>query len=124
MNAGAMIAIQAAASAAKARTRILDAFRIHGATAPERARPLEELGLSPQDHTLLRCITVGVVRGVDARGRPVILGDATARVAGFYLDEAEWVRQRDRANRPGKRLWLVLLVIVTIALLPLLFLAR
>lgn len=119
MNPAVMIAVNAAA-AAKARTRILDAFRVHGATAPERARPLGELGLSPQDRSLARCINVGVVRGVDASGRPVVIGDVTARVNGFYLDQVAYVEQRDRPNRPGKQLRLVILVLFLAALLPML----
>jgi hypothetical protein len=46
MAHGAMIAVHAAHAAAQAQARVLDAFRVRNATAPERALPLAELGLS------------------------------------------------------------------------------
>ena len=49
MTHGAMVAIHAAtaaAAAAKARTQVLDTFRIQDATAPERARTLAEIRLA------------------------------------------------------------------------------
>ena len=109
MTHGAMIAVHAAAAAARAHTKVLDAFRVNGATAPERARPLAELGLSDSDRSLGKCIATGVVRGVDARGRPTVLGYETAHVAGYYLDEAAYVARRDR--RPSRRKRLVLVAI-------------
>ena len=49
MNPGTMVAIHAAttaAAAAKARTKVLDTFRTHDATAPTRARTLADIGLA------------------------------------------------------------------------------
>ena len=92
--AGAMIAIHAAA-AAKRRTNVLDAFRVHGATAPDRARALQELGISSGEPALAELMTRGVIRAVDGRGRPAVLGDPMSRVEGFYLDEATFVANRD-----------------------------
>ena len=101
MTHGAMIAIHAAAAAARARTHALDAFRVRGATAPERARPLVDLGLTADDRALRGLLAEGVVRAVDARGRATVIGDDFARVAGYYLDEAAFVAQRDRGGSGG-----------------------
>ena len=68
MNHGAMIAIHAAAAAAKARSDVLDAFRVRGATAPDRARPLYDLGLALDNAALREFFAAGILRGVDARG--------------------------------------------------------
>jgi hypothetical protein len=105
MNPGVMIAIHAAA-AQKAKCDALDAFRIHGATAPERARPLRELGFSGGNTAVAELIASGVIRGVDSRGRLTVLGDTIDRVDGYYLDEVAFIANRDgtgRASR-GKRL--------------------
>ena len=121
-----MIAINAAASAAKARTRVIDAFRLRGATAPERARPLAELGLASDDRALGAYIASGVIRGVDPRGRPAVIGYEHSRIEGYYLDEGAYMAERDRGGG-GLRRSRVLLVIVGILLvllvLPLVFLA-
>jgi hypothetical protein len=95
MNHGAMIAIHAAAAAAKARSDVLDAFRLHGATAPDRARPLHDLGLALDDRALREFFASGVLRGVDARGRAVMAGEMSGAGDRFYLDEAAFIAQRD-----------------------------
>jgi hypothetical protein len=101
------------AVAAKERAKVLDAFRVRGATAPDRAKPLGELGLSSDDRQLGAFIASGVIRGVDTRGRASVIGDTVNRVAGYYLDEAAWVAQRDRAAiDPRKRAVLLLLALV------------
>lgn len=102
MNHGAMIAIHAAAAAAKARSDVLDAFRLHGATAPDRARPLYDLGLALDDAALREFFSSGVLRGVDARGRAVMAGEMSGAGDRFYLDEAAFIAQRDGSSRALK----------------------
>ncbi len=69
MSYAVMIAVQAATAAKKERARIIDAFRLQQATSPERARPLDELGIPMSDRSLATYIRAGVIRGVDTRGR-------------------------------------------------------
>ena len=72
MNPGSMVAIHTAttaAAAAKARTKVLDTFRTHDATAPTRARTLADIGLSADD-AVGKLIEAGVIRPVDSRHRP------------------------------------------------------
>lgn len=119
MNPGSWVAIHAAttaAAAAKARTHTLDAFRMRDATAPERARRLAELGLA-DDRAIRELISAGVVRGVDSHGRLTVLGDSVDRVAGYYLDEAEYIAHRDRAGSGAARWNVVALALgMTVAL--------
>ena len=82
MTIGSNIAIMAAAAAAQRNQRILDAFRTCGATAPERACSLSDLGLS-RDDALDACEKAGVVR---PGSRPDV----------YWLDEAAYVARRDR----------------------------
>ena len=104
MTIGANVAIMAAAAAAQRRQRVLDVFRVAGATAPERAKSLGELGL-PLDATLEGCIEAGVVR----------LGK---REGELWLDEAAYVSRRDaRPSRTAVRVVMaVLLAVLAIAL--------
>jgi hypothetical protein len=99
MNPGVMVAIHAAAAAQKAKTDALDAFRVHGATAAERARPLRDLGLTLETDAVAKLIESGVVRGVDSRGRLTVLGDSIDRVEGYYLDEVAFIANRDGTDR-------------------------
>ena len=124
MSIGTMIAINAAQAAAQARARVLDAFRLRGATAPDRARPLAELGIGSDDRALAPLLVKGVVRAVDERGRPAVLGHEESRIAGYYLDEAAWIADRERTTRGNRRGALIaisisvgILVSVLIALL-------
>lgn len=103
MTHAVMIAVHAAAAAARERNRVLDAFRVQGATAPERARPLAELGLSADDRTIANLVQAGVIRGVDARGRLTVLGDDFARPRGFFLDENQAIADRDRGSISPRR---------------------
>ena len=65
MTHGAMIAAHAAhAAAVRARTAVLDAMRVQGATAPERAHPLVELGLSADSAALREWLARRDPRGV------------------------------------------------------------
>ena len=81
MTIGANIAIMAAA-AAQRNQRILDAFRVAGATTPERAASLADLGLS-RDEALVACEQAGVVR-------------PGSRPDHYWLDEAAYVARRHR----------------------------
>ena len=106
MNPGTMVAIHAATAAAaaeKARTRVLDCFRTHDATAPDRARTFRDLGLADQDTAVGELISAGVVRGVDSRGRLTVIGDSVDRVAGYYLDEPAYIAHRDRKTNADTR---------------------
>jgi hypothetical protein len=98
MNAGAMIAIMAASAAAAAQQRQLDGFRLAGATSPERARPLEAMGL-PRDDTFARLVKEGVLHE---------LGDGRA-----WLDEAALIARRSAVPRRGARIVLVAMVALT-----------
>jgi len=95
MNAGAMIAIHAAAAAAKAKSDALDAFRLKGATAADRACALYDLGLAADNSALRDLFASGVLRAVDARGRAVMAGEMSGAGDRFYLDEAALIAQRD-----------------------------
>lgn len=119
MNHGALVAIHAATAAAHARTKVLDAFRLHGATAPERAQPLGRLGLADGDPALTHFLTAGVVRSVDARSRPLVPGDSFGgEPVAYYLDEAVYVAERDgtgpAARQAQRRAWRVLGVLVLV----------
>ncbi len=114
MNPGVMVAIHAAAAAQKAKTAALDAFRVHGATAPERARSLRDLGLDLGNDAVAKLIETGVIRGVDSRGRLTVLGDSIDRVEGYYLDEAAFIANRDGTDgtRSRKQAWLIAIAIL------------
>ena len=120
---GAMIAVQAAA-AGEAKKKVVDEFRIRGATAPERALPLPELGLS-DDASVGELISSGVIRGVDPRGRPTVINYEDARVAAYYLDEGAYIAHRDRGVGSRTRAVLIVLAIVgALLLLPLMLLIQ
>ncbi len=126
MTHGAMIAVSAAKAAAKSRARVIDAFRICGATAPERARPLAQLGLASDDRALVACIASGVIRGVDPRGRPAIIGYEHSRIEGYYLDEGAYMAERDRGGgglRRSRVALVIVAILLVLLLLPLVFLA-
>ena len=111
---GAIMAIHAA-QAQKRRTAVLDAFRLRDATAQDRARSLAELGLAADDSALTELLEKGVVRALDSRGRPAVLGDAMARIESFYLDEAAFVADRE-ASGFSRSDRIAVVVIVAIAL--------
>jgi hypothetical protein len=105
MTHGAMVAIHAAtvaAAAAKARTDVLDAFRVRDATAADRARALADVGLSIDNKAVQEFISAGVIRGVDSRGRLTVLGDSIDRVVGYYLDEPAYITHRDAESKSSK----------------------
>ena len=110
-----MIAIHAATAAAaaeKAKTRVLDCFRTHDTTAPDRARTLRDLGLADDDSAIGELIAAGVIRGVDSRGRLTVLGDSIDRVAGYYLDEPAYISHRDRKTKADTRMSVLAIVAV------------
>ena len=92
---GAMIAIHAAAAANAAREKIADEFRVRGATAPERAIPLDQLGVTIDDNVLREFIDSGVLRGVDSRGRLTVIGDELRPPKAYYFDEVTFLARRD-----------------------------
>lgn len=105
MTHGAMVAIHAAtaaAAAAKAKTDVLDAFRVRDATAADRARTLADVGLSIDNKAVQELISAGVIRGVDSRGRLTVLGDSIDRVVGYYLDEPAYITHRDGGTKSSK----------------------
>jgi hypothetical protein len=126
MATTAIIAAHAAKAATTARTRILDAFRLRDATAPERALPLAELGLAVDDRYLAEYIRSGVIRGVDSRDRPAVIGYEHVRIGGYFLDERACIAERDRHAGAGtsrqRRIALALLFWMFVILLPLVFL--
>jgi hypothetical protein len=107
MGGGAVIAA-AAAARRRRRREVLDGFRIGGATAPERARRVDELGLS-ESRELAELVESGVlIRG--------------PRRDSWYLDEAAYVSHRDaRSSRPTRMIvaLAVLLVLAGAALVAL-----
>lgn len=105
MAPGSIIPIIIAAQQAKIR-RLLEAFRTAGATAPERARTLASLGVSPDD-TFAELETARVIRPGPAAGT-------------FYLDEVTHA-SRARRGRGTKLVLVTLLLLVLAGLLVLLF---
>ncbi|HEX8358998.1 MAG TPA: hypothetical protein VF613_02695 [Longimicrobium sp.] len=94
---GALIAILAAQ--AQAERRAFEAFRVAGATAPERARGLEALGIT--DSVGLRTLTK---RGLVREAEPGL----------FWLDERA-VAERSRPPKGLVRVVIVLLVVIGLA---------
>ena len=98
-----------AASAARRRAQdaaVVDAFRLAGATAPERAQPLDRLGL------------------VDGEAVARLAGRGVVRVAErhrYFLDESAVIADRSashgRTPPPGLILVVGLLVLVALAAL-------
>jgi len=95
MTTGALIAASAAAGRARRTGAVLDAFRLAGATAPERARPLVELGLTQSPEVV-----------AFARQR-VLVHDVSTDA--WYLDEAAYIALRD--VRPKRAVRLLLMVV-------------
>jgi hypothetical protein len=100
MGGGAVIAA-AAAARRRRRREVLDGFRIAGATAPERARRVDELGLR-ESRELAELAESGVL----------IQGP---RRDSWYLDEATYVAYRDaRELRPVRAMVVVALLLVLV----------
>jgi hypothetical protein len=123
MANAALIGAHAARVAAKERERVVDAFRLRGATAPERAVRLNELGLASDRKALVSFIAAGVVRGVDSRGRPTVIGHEDSQAETYYLDEGAYIAARDRrSGSKAEAVAIVLAIILLVLLVPLLFL--
>ena len=97
---GALVAIMAAAHAQRVQA-VTDAFRLAGATAPERARTLAALGIA-QSSEVAELARVGVL--VPGPGRD-----------SWYLSEAAVVARRRAGTRLGSRsLVLIILLLVVV----------
>ena len=94
MNHGAMVAVHIAVAAAHARTKVIDALRVQGATAPERAVTLDTLNIVRDDSGLAQLVDAGIVRGVDQDLRPSS-AIGTSHWARYYLDEVAYIADRD-----------------------------
>jgi hypothetical protein len=107
MSGPLMIAAAASAHRAQAERAIMDAFRLADATHADRARPLEQVGVTPTD-VLDQLRGAGLIREAEPRR--------------FYLDEAAVVARRMAASRPSRktRIWLLAVVIALHVLLGLL----
>ena len=100
-------AIVAAAAARRQRLEhVLDGFRLAGATAPERAQPLPDLGLSPSAE-LDELMRAGVI-------------NAGRQRSSWYLNEAAYVAFRDARPRRVLRVTLAIVVALLALLLGLL----
>lgn len=102
---GAVVAIAAAAKQKRQR-EVLDAFRLGDATAPDRARRLEEIGV-----VHLGEAEALLAAGVLAHGR---------RDGTYYLSEAGYIAHRDQRMSAKKGVVIaiaVLLIVLGIALI-------
>jgi hypothetical protein len=100
------VVAMAAAQAQAAERRLIDAFRVAGATAPDRARAPEELRVVP-DAAFGHLVEAGLLRE-RARG-------------AFYLDEAAVIARRD--HRPKRVRPALVLTIAALAALGFVLLA-
>ena len=108
MAGGAVVAAAAAAHARRLQN-ILDSFRLAGATAPERARTLDQLGVG-RDRELEELIDANVIV-------------AAPSGAGWYLSESAYVARRDSGTgRLRQRLVFVAVLAVVGAILAVLVL--
>ena len=100
MSGGALVAILAAAHAQRLQA-VTDAFRIAGATAPERARTLRALGIAHAAEAA-ELARVGVLVPGPERD-------------SWYLSEAAVVARRNAGVRIGSRaLVLIMLLLVVV----------
>jgi hypothetical protein len=107
MTGGAVVAAAAAARARRLQS-ILDSFRLAGATSPERARTLDQLGVG-RDGQLEDLIEASVIVAAPSGG-------------GWYLSESAYVARRDSATgRLRRRLVFVAILAVLAAVLAVLF---
>jgi hypothetical protein len=104
-----MMAAAASARRAQAERAIMDAFRLADATHADRARPLDQIGMTPTD-TLDQLLGTGLIREAGARR--------------FYLDETAVVARRTAASSRSRRtrFWILAVVITVHVLLGLLIL--
>ena len=82
---GAIVGIIAAGATARAGDDLLERFRVAGATAPDRAQSLDQLGVTTSTGFLVRYAQAGVIR--------------QTRPDRFYLDESAFAVYRRRNGR-------------------------
>ena len=100
--AGGAVVAAAAAAHAKRLEAIVDAFRLAGATAAARARPLEELGIEPSTE-VEELITRRVLVPVEGSG-------------AWYLSESAYIARRDaRSSRVVRILAFVIALAAIVA---------
>ncbi len=117
MNIGALTAAIAGASAARARTEVLDAFRVHEATSVARACLLADLDLAGGAARLDGLLRAGVIRAVDRQGRTIEAHGERSSTDRFYLDEGALITQRTSSpKRQALQVALVLLLVVALIL--------
>ena len=97
MTGPLMMAAAASARRAQAERAIMDAFRLADATHTDRARPLEQIGVTPTD-------TFDQLRGAG-----LIREDEPRR---FYLDEAAVVARRAAASGSSRKTRVRILIVV------------
>ena len=103
MAGGAVVAAAAAARRQRLE-RVLDGFRVAGATAPERGRSLANLGLAPSAE-VEELMRAGVIVAGDQRST-------------WYLNEGAYVAFRDsRPRRQGLRVALAVALALLAAVL-------
>jgi hypothetical protein len=100
MAGGAVIAAAAAAHAKRLQT-IIDAFRLEGATAPDRALAVEALGLE-RNAALAELIEEGVLLPAPKAGT-------------WYLSESAYIARRDSRGARGLRMRLFVAALAAIA---------
>lgn len=98
-GAGSTVAIIAAAQARRMR-EVIDAFRLADATAPDRARTLEQVGA--RHH-----------REVDMLARAGVL-QQDARAGTWWLSERAYAEHRAHQSRKAMRIALVMLAILMV----------
>lgn len=98
---GATVAIIAAAKMRR-RQEVIDSFRLAGATSPDQARRVEDIGV-PHPGEAEELLAAGVIV-------------AGGREGTFYLDEAAYIRHRDGRRRSGKIAVLVAVLAMAIVL--------
>ena len=106
MAPGSIVPIIIAAHAAAVR-RVLEAFRVAGATAPDRARPPDALGIK-RDGTFAELEKAGVLRAGHAPGT-------------YYLDEVAHAARYSMRTRRKKIVLLILLLLVLVGLAAIMF---
>ena len=105
-NAAIIAATAAQAATRRAEQQTLDAFRVAGATAPERALPLRRLA-GADAAAVERLRSRGIVR--DERGRDL------------WLDEQAVIAERDQPASGGRTAALVAVALLLVALGVLMF---
>jgi hypothetical protein len=99
MGGGAVVAIAAAARARRIQ-EIVDAFRLAGATTPDRATSCAAVGVDTSQSELKELVRDGVLTQIGGSNR-------------LYLDESAYIVRRDDRRDRAKLLMLMVVLIVT-----------